>query len=162
MDQKSTDAGVVQSALAAHLELMRAVEDGHRRAAAGIKQHPQIRRAPQDAIAIAAAHTARCAGYAQRASFVDELLKFPAAGLRALTGYDMNTLQVPTHIGTAAVPEELRPVRTTISLPKPPRPTPAPAASAPPAPDSEHTTGPAPAEPPRRRSFLDILYGRRA
>ncbi|WP_147107524.1 hypothetical protein [Nesterenkonia populi] len=109
---QNDDARVVQAALSAHRGLLRAVEQGHRRAASGIRRTPELRRGAAESIALAGAHTARSASYAQRASFVEELEHFPAAGLRALTGFDTRNLRVPSHIGFRALPVELRPKST--------------------------------------------------
>lgn len=132
---QNDDARVVQAALAAHRDLLRTVEQGHRRAASGIRRTPELRRGPAESIALAGAHTARSASYSQRASFIEELEHFPAAGVRALTGFDMRNLRVPTHIGFRALPDELRPKSTK-----------------PVSPAEQEESGPPP-------SFFDIIYG---
>ncbi|GAA1812964.1 hypothetical protein [Nesterenkonia flava] len=164
-DLPSTDdAGVILSALTAHLEHLRAAEEGHRRAARALHAHPEVLRRAQDAIALTAAHRARAAAYGQRGAFVQQLAEFPAAGLRALAGTDVNALQVPAHIGAAAVPQELREraarraraaAMSRGTLPRPPHRAHG---------RAEDPSGrmKAPEAKPswRRRSFFDVIYGR--
>ncbi|GFZ89453.1 hypothetical protein [Nesterenkonia alkaliphila] len=160
---QNLDAQVIQSALGAHLGYLRAAESAHRAAGRALASHPQLPelvRSRTSPIAVSAAHRARSASFGQRAEFVEQLLNFPAAGLRALTEGDMRTLQVPAHIGQAALPKQ---VADTIAE----RETRARLAAA--RPVSRPATGKNPvvsaAEPQpapwHKRSFDDILLGRK-
>ncbi|WP_300343083.1 hypothetical protein [Nesterenkonia sp.] len=104
---QTEDAQVIQSALSAHREYLRTAEEAHRRAARALSGRGELPSDSSSPITLSAAHRARCASFAQRGEFVEQLIAFPAAGLRALTAQDMRTLQVPAHIGTAAVPPEV-------------------------------------------------------
>ena len=109
------DAEVIQAALVGHLTTMQAVEIGHRRAARALSLSAAAQQttpragavhglSPTERIMLSAAHRARCASYAQRAAFLEELTRFPMAGLKALSAHDIKTLHVPEHIGRAAAP----------------------------------------------------------
>lgn len=104
------DSQVLKSALDAHLTYLRVAASMHRVAGRALAQrpdHPDLLRQRQSPISVAAAHRARGASFGQRSEFVEQLLNFPAAGLRALGPSDMRTLQVPAHIGAAALPDDV-------------------------------------------------------
>lgn len=106
-DREHSDERVIQAALTGHLQYLSTAEDAHRRVAGALTGRKDVLSSQENPITLAAAHRARCASFAQRGEFLEQLVAFPAAGLRALTAQDMRTLQVPAHIGAAAVPEEL-------------------------------------------------------
>ncbi|WP_150459959.1 hypothetical protein [Nesterenkonia ebinurensis] len=105
---QNPDAQVIQSALGTHLGYLRAAESAHRSAGRALAAHPELPelvRSRVSPIAVSAAHRARSASFGQRAEFVEQLLDFPASGLRVLAEGDMRSLQVPAHIGQAALPQ---------------------------------------------------------
>lgn len=171
------DAQVIKSALDTHLGYLRTAASVHRMAGRALSQRPDhadLIRARQSPIAVSAAHRARGASFGQRAEFVEQLLDFPVSGLRALGPSDMRTLQVPAHIGAAALPAEVaqaiteREAAARLQSAQPAaRPT-----AEPPEENSDRDE-PAPIEPDppkkppkkkrswRKRSFEDILRGRK-
>lgn len=187
------DAEVIQAALVGHLTTMQAVEVGHRRAARALSLSAAAQQttppagavhdlSPTERIMLSAAHRARCASYAQRAAFLEELTRFPVAGLKALSAHDIKTLHVPEHIGRAAAPVAETP-EAAESTPaeqhataeqgptadpanghtgQPERPTAADEEQA--QPDDADAPGPVPTAPSpkpsaRGRSFFDVIYG---
>lgn len=186
---QNPDAQVIQSALGAHLGHLRAAESAHRTAGRALASHPELPdlvRSRTSPIAVSAAHRARSSSFGQRAEFVEQLLNFPTSGLRALTAGDMRTLQVPAHIGQAALPQQVaqtiteRESRARLAAARPasrpatgripvisgpgtdtePEPAEQPAASK----DKQESPSPEPARkkaPRRKRSFNDILFGRK-
>lgn len=153
------DAGVIQSALGAHLAYLHTLEAAHRSAARALSTHPDLAptshaRAQRNPITMSAAHRARCASFGQRGEFVEQLAAFPAAGLSSLTAQDMRTLQVPAHIGSAALPEEIAGRIAT-------RETDARLAAARPAARPAAGQQPGSSSPKPRTSFDDILHGHR-
>lgn len=106
-EPEHSDERVIQTALAGHRQYLRTAEDAHRRLARGLPGRTDVLSSWENPITLAAAHRARCASFAQRGEFLDQLVAFPAAGLRALTAQDMRTFHVPAHIGATAVTPEL-------------------------------------------------------
>lgn len=170
------DAQVMRSALQTHLTYLQTTAWAHRAAGRALSQRPEqpdLLRAGQSPIAVSAAHRARGASFGQRAEFVEQLLDFPVAGLRALGPNDMRSLQVPAHIGAAALPAEVaqavtereaaarlnaaRPVTRPSAEPAPAEPQPAPPPAAEPSPAVP--VPPKKRKPWHRHSFEDILYG---
>lgn len=179
------DAEVIQAALVGHLTTMQAVEIGHRRAARALSLSPAAQQttpragaahglSPTERIMLSAAHRARCASYAQRAAFLEELTRFPIAGLKALSAHDIKTLHVPEHIGRAAAPVAATP-EVAESAPAEPHGTAATSPTAqverPTAADEKKSqrddadapgtvpTAPAPKPSTHGRSFFDVIYG---
>lgn len=174
----SADAAVIRSALQTHLAYLRTAESAHRSAGRALSGHPDlpVSAGGQNPITLSAAHRARCASYGQRAEFVEQLNAFPAAGLMTLSAHDMRSLQVPAHIGGAAVPPEVAAriaQRENQARAAAARPAARPASDrasvgqeqaggqdAPPQ-TGQHPRAPKPKTPWPKRSFNDILFGRR-
>lgn len=106
-DPEHSDECIIHAALTGHRQYLRTAEDAHRRLARALPGRTDVLSSWENPITLAAAHRARCASFAQRGDFLDQLVAFPAAGLRALTAQDMRTFHVPARIGAAAVTEEL-------------------------------------------------------
>lgn len=174
----SADAAVIQSALQTHLAYLRTAESAHRSAGRALSGHPDlsVSASGQNPITLSAAHRARCASYGQRAEFVEQLNTFPAAGLMTLSAHDMRSLQVPAHIGAAAVPPEVAArisERENKARAAAARPAARPATGKLPAVDEQvdeqdvppqtgqHPRAQKPKTPWHKRSFNDILFGRR-
>ena len=148
------DEQVIHAALFGHSEYLRTAEQAHRRAAAALPSHPEVVGSRASPITMAAAHRARSASFAQRGEFLQQIIDFPASGLRTLTAQDMRTLQVPAHIGASAVSRDLgrqisdREHRTRLAAAQP-------AARA----STPQTSAPEPESAPPRRTFDEVVYG---
>lgn len=166
------DEHVIQAALRGHLEYVRTAEAAHRTAARALPAHPEVVVPPTSPITLAAAHRARSSSFAQRGEFIQQLINFPTSGLRGLSAQDMRTLQVPAHIGAAAIRHQLaqqmteRENRTRLSAARP-RPDATTASLPVVSPAVPGTTGDLhPVEVPAQAaahpdalSFDDVLYG---
>lgn len=162
------DERVIQSALAGHREYLRTAEQVHRRAAAALPSHPEVVGHRDSPITVAAAHRARSASFAQRGEFLEQIINFPASGLRTLTAQDVRTLQVPAHIGASAVSQDLgqqitdREHRARLAAARPAARASTTQASATQAPATHAPAVEADPETklaPRRRTFDEIVYG---
>lgn len=159
---QTDDAQVIQLALSAHLQYLTTAEQVHRWAATAIADQVGDREEAPTQIALTAAHRARCASFAQRREFLEQLAAFPVTGLRALTDHDMRALQVPAHIGTGALPAAVaermaaREARSRSDAARAGARSASQGSGAQGVTDVETGTGPA---SPRDRSFNDILYG---
>lgn len=101
------DAQVIRAALDTHYAYLYGAEAGHRLTANELAHRPELCD-QQDPLAEPAAHTARSAAFAQRREFLEQLAKFPVSGLNGLTAYEIRNLHVPAHIGSTAMPTELK------------------------------------------------------
>lgn len=160
------DERVIKVALAGHREYLRTAEQAHRRAAAALPSHPEVVGNRASPITVAAAHRARSASFAQRGEFLEQIIDFPASGLRTLTAQDVRTLTVPAHIGASAVSQDLgqqiteRDHRTRLAAARPAaRASTSQAPTASPATNPTTSTAPEPERVLRRRTFEEVVYG---